>query len=324
MPTPPPRALLPEAAPRRRRRKILLALLILLSLPVLALGAGIARMWPDPEPGFADRRGRMESVERGTTRRGKLVREDLSVRSTSGLEVEVAVLRPDAPGPHPLLVLLVGHKTGKEAVELFDDTGDTAVAAIRYPYDGKHRFGLLDGIAAIPSMQTALLDTSPAVMLALDALVEEPYVDAERIELVGVSLGALLGPRIAALDPRFRRVWLVHGAGDLVGLLSHLMKERIGAEGPRRVVAHALAFLAGAQHFAPEEWVGRISPRDLVFVNALEDERMPRNSVDALHAGAAEPHEIIWQSGGHVRVRREETVRALVELVLDRMAEDEP
>jgi hypothetical protein len=309
----------PPRPARRWRRLLAAATLCVVLLPPLALGAGILRMWPDPAPNFEDRRGRIALVERGSVERGDRIREDLRVVSSSGLEVEVAVLRPTSPGPHPLMVLLVGQRTGKEAVELFDDVGEVAVAAISYPYRGAHRFSFFEGLLVIPTLQTALLDTAPAVMLALDALLLEPYIDPGHIEMVGVSLGALMGPKIAALDGRFHRVWLMHGAGDVVELIAHQMRNRIDGDGLRRLVARGLAALAGAQHFAPELWVGRISPRELVFVNAQDDERMPRRCVEVLHANAAEPSEIIWLGGGHVRTVHREIVQELVELVLERM-----
>lgn len=308
-----------RSSPRRWGRRVLALLAILLLLPFAGLGLAMARMWPDPAPGFEGRRGALERVVRSVQPRGDLVREDLRVSSTSGLEVEVAVLRPTTPGPHPLLVLLVGQETGKEAVELFDHTGDTAVAAIRYPYDGAYRFGLVDGLLAIPSLQSALLDTTPAVMLALDALLLEPYVDATHVELVGVSLGALLGPKIAALDGRFSRVWLMHGAGDVVELIAHQMRNRLERPWQRKLLARALAALAGARHFAPEQWVGRISPRELILVNAVDDERMPGICVEALHAQVGQPSEIIWMPGAHVRTVRTDVVRELVDLVLARV-----
>lgn len=279
-------------------------------------------MWPDPGPGFAERRGEITGVERSHVQRGDLVREDLRVTSSSGLRVEIAVLRPRGDAPRPLLVLMAGHETGKEAVELFHEVGERSVAALDYPYAGKHRMGFLEGLAAIPSIQDAVRDTAPAAQLALDALLREPWVDPERIEFVGVSLGALLGPRIAALDARYARVWLVHGAGDLVGLLAHQMRNRIGNESLRRAVAGGFAALLGTRHFAPEQWVARIAPRPLVLLNAVEDERMPRHCVEVLHAGAGAASEIVWMPGAHVRRVRLEVVRELVDFVLGRIERD--
>ena len=305
--------------PRRRAtRALLAALLLLVAAPVLWILALVARAWPDPAPGWEARRGEVARVERERTDQGAYVREDLRVVSTSGLAVEIAVRRPDAPGRRPLIVLLGGHRTGKEAAMLVDDTGGAVVAALDYPYDGPHRLKGSEVVTALPRVQDALHDAAPAVRLALDALVEEPYVDPARIELVGVSLGALLGPAPAALDERFRRVWLVHGAAEPVRVLEHALAEDVAAP-LARPLAVLLGLLTGARHLAPERWVPRIAPREVVMVNALDDERLPRESVERLHACAGSPSEVVWLPGGHVRPSKREVVAGLVELVLERI-----
>ena len=47
--------------------------------------------------------------------------------------------------------------------------------------------------------------------MALDWLLTLPWVDRERVELVGVRLDVPFAAVAGALDPRFRRVWLMQG-----------------------------------------------------------------------------------------------------------------
>jgi hypothetical protein len=54
------------------------------------------------------------------------------------------------------------------------------------------------------------------------------------------------------------------------------------------------------------------------MINARDDERMPRDGVDALYAAANQPKEIIWLDGRHMQSNRREILASLVETVLAR------
>jgi hypothetical protein len=88
---------------------------------------------------------------------------------------------------------------------------------------------------------------------------------------------------------------------------------------PVRVVAAATAnvIIAGPR-LDPVHWVGRISPRPFIMVNASGDERLPRSAVDALYGAAREPKELIWMTGAHVH-GDSATIRRLVEIVMARV-----
>jgi dienelactone hydrolase len=168
-------------------------------------------------------------------------------------------------------------------------------------------------------VRDALLDTPPAIELALDWLLQQPDVDPARAELVGVSLGSIFACIAGARDPRWTRVWVLHGAAQPERLVEAGL-ERKGYWSPIRwAVARAAYVAACGPHLAPEHWIGSIAPRPVVLVNAADDERMPRDAVLALHAAAREPKEVVWLPGQHIEPKRTEIVRALVDLVLDRV-----
>ena len=92
--------------------------------------------------------------------------------------------------PLPVLMMLGGHRTGSDAVELFGDVGHRSIVGVDYPYDGPDKVkGVIPIARAIPLARQAFLDTVPAVSLLLDWLVEQAWVDKKRIILVGASLG---------------------------------------------------------------------------------------------------------------------------------------
>ena len=93
--------------------------------------------------------------------------------------------------------------------------------------------------------------------------------------------------------------------------------EREIAWGPLRALAAGAAnMIASGPRMAPEKWIPRVSPRPVVMLNAEEDERIPRRSVDALWNAAKEPKQIVWLPGLHMQGNRPETLEQLVTRML--------
>jgi hypothetical protein len=93
-------------------------------------------------------------------------------------------------GKVPLILLVGGHPTGNNVVDLINRPLGIAYAAIDYPYTGRYKLsGVRQIAAAIPEIQFRLLDPPPALMLAMHWLSQQPWFDSDRAELVGVSLG---------------------------------------------------------------------------------------------------------------------------------------
>ena len=245
----------------------------------------------------------------------------VTLRSTSGLEADVALKRKAEASRRPVAILLGGLDTGRKAIDLVPDPGEVAVVALSYPFRGSRDHDGLGWIVEVPAIQDAIRDTPAAILLALDWVRVQPWADPDRIELVGVSLGAPFACVAGALDPRFARVWSLHGAGDPKLLLDHGLRKRIPWDPARRVAARAIAILGYADSIAPERWVARIAPRPFVMVNALDDQRLPRPAIDVLHEAAREPKEIVWMPGKHVEPDRRKMLDDLIGLVLARMRE---
>jgi len=194
---------------------------------------------------FLTRRGVLETVT--TVEQSKsngYIEEQMTLVSSSGLTVDLSIKAPDgAVRKRPLLVLLGGHETGQDAVLLVEDTRGAVVAAISYPYTGDHGVKGFAVITAVPVIQDAIRDTPAAVMLALDYLLRRPDIDPQRVELVGVSLGAPFACIVGGLDPRFRRVWAIHGAALPYRMMEHNLRHRIGVSSIRNGVAKLGALL---------------------------------------------------------------------------------
>ena len=277
----------------------------------------------DPTAGFEERRGIL--VEVRETRRlelGSTALTELTLTSSSGLEVEMAVRVPlHVDSRLPLVVLLGGYRTGRDAARLLSYETGMVLAAVSYPYRGDSSRGLAL-LAQVPRIQQAIVDTPPAVFLAIDYLLAQPYVDTEHVELIGVSLGAFLVSVAGALDTRITRVWLIHGAGKPAEVLAHRLEAQISFAPARRFAGRTLALLCFSHYLEPERWVGRIAPRPVVVVNARYDEALTPASIESLHEALRQPYEIIWTEGQHVLPTRRDTIDHIAELVLSRLGRE--
>jgi len=299
------------------RRRILLGGLAAL----IVIAGSLVYLLRDPQPHFEKRRSALATVEEGEPALvdGATI-QPVTLTARSGLTVRIGVRRELADSGRilPAVVILGGHVTGAEAARLVGSAPGVAVAAMSYPFAGDPRPGRMEFLKQIPAIRTAFLDTPPALQLVVDYLHRRTDLDTARIEGVGVSLGAPFVTIAGALDPRFSRVWAIHGSGGSYLPLEANMRRNIPWAPVRATAAGVANVIIAGPRLAPERWVQAIAPRPFVMVSAEDDERLPRAAVESLYAAAAEPKEMIWMSGGHVHGDAP-TIRRLVAIVLSRV-----
>lgn len=293
----------------------------LLAVVVAVFGYWLVPVMDDPVADYGPADTRVERVVE--ERRWKAAAghyRQVTLYSQSGIRVPVSVRRPAGAVEHmPVMILLGGQGTGRDACALIDVQPDLVCVALSYPYEGAADLHGLSALWNVREVQAAIVNTPPAVLMVIDYIANRSELNAGHIELVGVSLGAFLASVPAALDTRVRRLWLVHGAAMPARVLSHQLREDIPYPWLRDGLGQALSVLIAGPYLKPERWVGRVAPRPVVLINAREDEALPAPTIRRLHAAAAQPREIIWTEGGHVLPGREAVIRQLTELVVQRI-----
>jgi len=307
---------------RFKVRHFVLLLILLLMVFILFI---ILPVLTDPSKTYVQRKGEIINVTKTREwQQGRNKYIELSLESSSGLLVDLTILIPkEANTPRPLSIVLAGYGTGRRATELVSDSRGIIVAALSYPYYGdKHINDISNFLFNVKKIQQGIIDTTPAVLLALEYLIKQPYVNPEQIEVVGVSFGAFLASIPGALDNRIKRVWLVQGAADPATIFEYYLKNNLLNKSLRRIAARLLEFVIAGHYLKPELWVGKISPRSVIAINTLYDPTFPKQSVAILHQSLGQPNEIIWIKGLHVRPDREEVIQQLAALVFTRIAAD--
>ena len=271
---------------------------------------------------WLERHGQLVAVasEETTTPHGQLT-ETLTLGSDSGLQVLVRLIRDrQTNGKLPVLIVLGGHRTGSDAVDLFGYVGERVVIGVDYPYDGPEKVrGVRQTLSTIPLARQAFLDTVPAVSLVLDWVVEQPWADTDRIVIVGASLGVPFAAAAAARDPRIKGAVLVHGAADNRLWIEAQVARRVDTgimHYPLSVVLHWLAYgpsLDTGQHIAG------IAPRPVVIIGALHDERTPAGQTELLYELAGEPKRLRFTDSAHIEPDRPEIVAALLRMANEEM-----
>jgi predicted esterase len=199
-----------------------------------------------------------------------------------------AILRlPTVSTPVPGALLIHGLSSRKERM---DDTIGRALAehgiaalSIDLPLHGQRDRGALERMNAVSAKEVFALIASWRLALAeariaIDSLASHRAIDANRLALVGYSLGAFLGIHVAAEQPRIAASVLVAG-GDLPSGIPFIPMIRTVAD-PRRAAK-------------------RYAGRPLLMINGRLDRAVTVEQARGLHAAAGEPKEVRWYEGGH-------------------------
>lgn len=298
----------------------------LLLIVVVSITLGLTWLrWDAGQPRddwFDERQGQVEAVVvTETTTIGGQRSDAVRLTSDSGMEIFFRVIRDDAAeGALPVLLVLGGHRTGSDAVELFGNVQNRAVIGIDYPYDGPEKVkGFVPIATAIPLARRAILDAVPAVSLVLDWLVEQDWVDKRNIVIVGASLGVPFATRAAARDERISSLMLVHGAADTRLWLETQVARRIDQEFLHYPLGTFLYWVAYGPVFDTGEHISAVSPRPVLIVGARNDERTPAGQAELLFESAGEPRRLRFTEGQHIQPNRSEIIDELLYIADEEM-----
>jgi len=132
-------------------------------------------------------------------------------------------------------------------------------------------------------------------------LQKRPEVDPDRVGLLGISLGAIVGSLAAGVEPRLARSVLVIGGGDPATIVWHApetrgLRERLTELGyTRERVREATAGLD------PLRFAKRVDRRSVLMINAANDQTIPKACTLALWEALGKP-EISWYPAGHYSI----------------------
>ncbi len=202
----------------------------------------------------------------------------------NGERLPAVLLLPDAQRPVPASLLLHGLSLDKERMSEMVGPAllrqGIASVALDLPLHGERTNGRDSAPSGNPfEMMTrwrAALDESA---LALRYLAGRPDVDSSRISLVGYSLGAYIGLKVASGNDHVRSVVLASG-GDL--------PEHTPFIGLVRAVAD------------PIRMARNLKGRPLLMLHGRYDRAVTPAQAERLFNAASEPKKMLWWDSGHL------------------------
>lgn len=207
--------------------------------------------------------------------------------NAKGDTVKGLFLRPKKEGVYPVALLLHGYNSDKETMVKFFGrplaAKGIACLALDAFQQGERKKETADGPGG-SAFLTILRNTIPDWRQALDYLETRKDVDSKRIGVFGYSMGAMMGSILTAVDSRIKAATLCVG-GDFTAPMV------VKLPAPARLEVAAAC---------PSLFVGYISPRPVLLVNAKADKTVGKEMAERLHAAAKEPKTILWVEGGHI------------------------
>lgn len=264
----------------------------------------------------------VQEVERAsaeTTRvgmRGRYALFRVRLRGPDGLTATGQLLQPPRRSRSAAVLLQNGRELNSDALRyLPPDFGDVVVLSLDYPAELPYSISVSHLILRGDDLRRAAGRIPRMFSLGADYLVSRVDVDTTRLIIVATSFAVPFAAQTAARDARFANVGLIYGAGRIESVLAANLTLRPA------FLRRPAAWLAMRpfRDFAPERYIGRISPRPVVMVNGSDDPQMPRAAVEALYAAAREPKELIWLQTGHLMPNDATLIRALVDTALARL-----
>lgn len=245
----------------------------------------------------------------------------------SGRVVHAQIRRPEQHhGPLPAVMLFGGFRGAATVLDAVPADLPIVAASFDYPFDPPRRFRFPQSFADLPAMGRGIDETFEGIRRLTGYLRERADIDAQRITVVGASLGAPFAT-ISAAELDLPGLVLVHGFGDLRNVIAQQfirkLEPRYGAwtRWPARGLASALVW--GFDLPAPETYAQTLRARQRVLmITAGEDDQIPSQAThvlwDALQRSEARV-ERIDQAGGHLRGTQDPRIAGLVHTALDWM-----
>ena len=179
--------------------------------------------------------------------------------------------------------------------------------AFKLPYYGER--GLPDGPMAMAKdpklFASAIEQTGVDVRQTVDLLASRPEIDPNKIGISGISLGGIVAAGAAGGETRIHRAALLLAGGDVLTII-HSARET-------RPLSETIKALPAEERTALEEKIKAVDPlkfasglRDraqkgqVLMINAMEDEVIPKRCTEKLADALAIPDKIVWLDGlGH-------------------------
>jgi dienelactone hydrolase len=206
----------------------------------------------------------------------------------------------DAPGVHPSIALfpiLGGDYAETKAVA--DHLVASGFNVLRF----ERKAAFLAPGTTLEQQKDVVREVVIDARRALDWWLAQPGVDADRVGVVGISMGGIYATLLMAADPRIRAgVFVITGANvaELLARVTEIEVEEFRA--PLLARGMTMDTLAAEAHrqfdpVDPAVFAAAIDPARVLMITSVVDKVVRRENADRLHAALHRPHRILLPVG---------------------------
>jgi len=288
----------------RHIRRLLTGLLLLILLLTLSLiGLIVWQKTRDPLAALPRASAPATEQARDTLESDGRTISHITLKADGLGEIGFSMDLPTSMPAHPLpvVILLGGLGQGRQHIRHITEPGPNALVGYDWPITRLPDGGLDALILALPALYREIL-TAPGEIAALTAwLTEQDWVDAERISLLGFSLGAFAVPAAQRLvegqGNRIAASIIAYGGAPIGDVIAdHPILPDDWPKGLVRFFGN-LAF----RPVNPLIHLPHLHGRFLVL-GGKEDELIPQAAAQRLHTAVPEPKTVILFDGKHINM----------------------
>lgn len=253
--------------------------------------------------------------------------ERIPLRLDDGRVIEAELRRPaTAQGPLPVVMLFGGLRGAATVLDAVPAELPLAAVSFDYPFDPPRKLRFPQAVRHLPAMDRGIRQSFEGIRLLSAHLRTRRDIDAQRITIVGASLGAPFAV-VSAAELALPGLVIVHGFGRPADVIAQQFVRKlqprygdwVGA--PSRALARLLVWVYDLP--AAEAYAARLTrtQRALMIV-AADDELIPVTATQALWQAlddSAAAAERIDESGAHLRGQDDPRIASLVGTALDWM-----
>lgn len=247
-----------------------------------------------------------QSVAQAT---GSYAEDSIELKLANGARLQARLRFPHSENAKKLqaVMLFGGLQRGAESLDLVESSVPMVLASFDYPFEVPQRADRKSLLGFAPEARRAIAQTLEGIGLLHRALAAHPRVDAQRITIVGVSLGAPFAV-LAAEKHQLAGLGVIHGFARVRQVIAHqfIMRWEPDRGAWVRPLAHLLSTILCWYANVPdvEAAAGRMGADQNVWMIAAQDDlRIPAAAVLALRSAflrSEAEFKFESETGGHL------------------------
>lgn len=233
--------------------------------------------------------------------------EEITFDSVNDARVTASLFTPKSgKKPYPVMIFMHGigmkRDVPEQAAPVIMGAGYAVFSiAAKYTNDRKVNGKELSSMGAgtMIEFRNALVQSIVDYRRGLDYLETRPEIDTKRMGILGLSLGAVMGNTLFAVEPRIRMAAFMVGGGNF-----EVMAEKSVFFGPNfetlGIGMTKEQILTALSPVDPFNFSKHSKGRPKLMINGRNDEIVPPKSSAVMYDALLEPKHIVWYEGGHV------------------------